>query len=147
MSPVVSFICQARSKSIRNITARFAVFCRHSSRGQGAHLCSVSCCGLVVFLDRFALLEHGLEDDEDFHTEYLAAGYVVAPIPLSTCPNMLYGNSVSWKLLLPAESEKTQKDVQDFASRILQPVQERLASSSPNWFLLSKDLLLACKLA
>ncbi|CAE7474540.1 unnamed protein product, partial [Symbiodinium pilosum] len=71
-------------------------------------------CGLLqTFKPRFALLEHGLEDDEDFHTEYLAAGYVVAPIPLSTCPNMLYGNSVSWKLLLPAESEKTQKDVQD----------------------------------
>ena len=89
-------------------------------------------------------MEHGLGDGDDcFREIYKAVGYAVAPLPLPTCPNLLCGNSVAWKLIVPEESSTLPKlaaDICSLAERMLQPFHTKL--TEPTWFILQKARLL-----
>ena len=100
-----------------------AIICECSSPGWIISHCAVLLSGHVQdrvsfpVCERFALLEHGLEDGDDcFREIYKAVGYAVAPLPLPTCPNLLCGNSVAWKLIVPEGQALCRSSLRIFAA-------------------------------
>ena len=101
-------------------------------------------CPLVWFLgfsqslsSRFALLEHGLEDEEDFAVEYENIGYAIFPLALSAYSYILQVNSNTWSLILPKDHSKAAvSQIAELATKIMQKVNNTI--TQPDWFVLSK---------